>query len=92
MQKGAQEFGKGDAFEILEFVGENPFVVAHNFPFDRKILQDAFQNVGVWLPKWSNWTCTQNLARGLQRPENLIDLAAYLEIPYHDKHTANGDC
>ena len=48
--KGAKPFTKDDANEIVDFIGPNPRIIAHNFEFDKVVLFAAFKRVGVYLP------------------------------------------
>ena len=47
-QKKAEKFTKKHANEILDFIGNNARLIAHNFTFDRKVLLAAFKSVKVW--------------------------------------------
>jgi DNA polymerase-3 subunit epsilon len=68
-------------------------MVAHNAPFDRRVLRQAFNRIGL---DWPNppVICTAALARALlplQRARGLKPLAEALGIDVHEQHRALAD-
>ena len=88
--RGAKKFTSSDAKDILEFIGDDPLIIAHNYKFDWAVLLQAFKQVVIWLPKF-RYVCTQNLAANLQLPESLENLCTYFGIEYTRKHDALED-
>jgi DNA polymerase III subunit epsilon len=72
---------------------ENRVLVAHNAPFDRRVLRQAFARCGIPWPD-PPVLCTAALARAtmpLQRERRLIALADALGIDVHAAHRALPD-
>ncbi len=68
-------------------------LVAHNAPFDRRVLRQAFERVGLAWPD-PPVLCTAQLARRLmplQREKNLAAVAAALGIEVEQQHRALPD-
>src|SRR5581483_1319036 len=72
---------------------EGRVMVAHNAPFDRRVLRQAFERIGL---EWPNppVICTAQLARQLlplQRHRGLKTLAEALNIEVQESHRALPD-
>lgn len=75
-------------------------VVAHHAVFDRGMLEDELERMGVKLPRW-NWRCSENLAKQVRpglasyalsgRPGGPQGLRDALSLPRHSAHRAEGD-
>ncbi|MBV9194826.1 MAG: 3'-5' exoribonuclease [Solirubrobacterales bacterium] len=82
--------------EIIPIVDRNlrnRVMVAHNAPFDRRVLRQAFERAGM---AWPNppVICTAALARSLlplQRARGLSALAGALGVEFHAVHRALAD-
>lgn len=77
---------------ILSYVGDCP-VVAHNAPFDRRMIAQSLAMHGVTEPDWT-WHCSRDLARLLMPglpSYSLQDLARSLGLSTGKAHRAMGD-
>ncbi len=80
------------AGEITEFIGSDP-LVAHNAPFDMRVLRASAGTYGIRLPQWSYY-CSLGISRRLlagYRSHSLGHLVSeYLNMEY-DAHMAQSD-
>lgn len=76
---------------VAEFAGADA-LVAHNAAFDRSVLTQASQALGIDVPQ-STWLCTRNASRAaLDLPSyRLPDVSSALDIAAHAHHDAEAD-
>ncbi len=92
----AMVYDQPTAAEILpgfvEFVGD-AVVVAHNLPFDRRVLDEEFDLAGL-PPMQNEGLCTLRIARRLLSAlpsKGLSHLTEHFNIKVHGRHRALGD-
>jgi DNA polymerase III subunit epsilon len=89
----AEAPGLDDVLPALQELLDHRVLVAHNAPFDRRVLRQAFHRVGLEWPE-QPVLCTAALARKLlplQRRRGLGTLADALGIEVHAAHRALAD-
>jgi len=66
-KKGAKEFSAKDSDDIKKFIGgldpnglSTTLVVAHNYDFDRAVIEDAHRKIKGFMNPWSN-ACTMSI-------------------------------
>lgn len=80
------------AATVLEFLQGADILVAHNFPFDWRMLSHEFERLGYNLPKGVNSLCTMKAFQMLDPgcPRRLAALCSMYEIPI-EHHSALSD-